>query len=75
MEISEVIQVFAIIAGIASSMLALLTAIVSRRKIIEVREGSSQNMSWYDNSLWIIFWWVVFWPIAVYGVIKRLGFL
>jgi hypothetical protein len=60
------------------AVLGLITAIINRKKIIEIRHttnytydrGDAFNKKWYDSYLWLFIWILFFFPIGYYGLYK-----
>lgn len=73
------IEIFLAICSLLGAALGLVSAVISRKKVIEIRHvyGAaeqqrwlSDNKKWYDKYLWLFIWTLFFFPVGYYGIYK-----
>lgn len=67
--------------SLAGAIIGLISAIISRKKVIEIRYANSSqynnyrndyeyNKKWYDKKIWLFVWILFFFPVGYYGLYK-----
>jgi len=72
------IEIFLAFSSVIGALIGLITAIISRKKVIEIRHTTYYESErtdigikkWYDKYIWLFIWILFFFPVGYYGLYK-----
>jgi hypothetical protein len=66
-------EIFAAIIGVISTIVGLVVAIVSKRRVVEhkyIYDNYTKSISCYDNHFWVFISIVFLYPLSVYALVQ-----
>ncbi len=66
-------EIFAAIIGVISTIVGLVVAIVSKRRVVEhkyIYDNYTKSISCYDNHFWVFMSIVFLYPLSVYALVQ-----